>query len=105
MAQYNQSRERFFNRLSKTNGMTSEMKSVVIQGNKIHTIIYNTGSISRPNIAPNVLDLVWNGLGYGYEFGPLVGCNVPKAGSTIDSIKIVSEGFDSPTDGEYGPMD
>lgn len=100
--QYERSRERFFERMMKTSGSKSETKSVVIQGNKIHTIIYNTGSISRPGITPNVLDLVWNGLGYGYEFGPLVGCKVPKANSTVDSLKIVSEGFDSPSDGEYG---
>lgn len=99
---YDQSRDRFFERLRKETGLMSERKSVVIQGNKIHAIIYNTGSISRPNIAPNVLDLVWNGLGYGYEFGPLVGANVPKEGSQVDSIKIVTEGFDSPSDGEYG---
>ena len=111
MVQYERSRERFFERLSKTSGFKSEMKSVVIQGNKIHTIIYNTGSISRPGITANVLDLVWNGLGYGYEFGPLVGCKVPKArspidsssGRPLDSLKIVSEGFDASTDGEYGP--
>lgn len=103
LQQYNQSRERFLNRMQKTAGLRSEIKSLVIQGNKIKTIIYNTSSISRPGITANVLDLVWNGLGYGYEFGPLVGSKVPKAGSTTDSVKIVSEGFDAVADGEYGP--
>ncbi|MFA6540154.1 MAG: hypothetical protein WCT99_00985 [Bacteroidota bacterium] len=103
MIEYNRSRTDFFQSFKKTSGLRSEIKSVVIQGNKIKTIIYNTGSISRPGISANVLDLVWDGLGYGYEFGPLVGAKVLKAGSLVDSIKIVSEGFDSPTDGEYGP--
>ena len=101
--QYELSRREFNSRLRKSIGYRSEIKSLVIQGNKIKTILYNTGSISRPGISGNVLDLVWNGLGYGYEFGPLVGAKVPKAKrETVDSIKIVTEGFDSPSDGEYG---
>jgi hypothetical protein len=100
---WNASRDRFFARMEKTSGYMSEIKSLVIQGNKIKTIIYNTMSNSRPGITPNVLDLVWNGLGYGYEFGPLVGAKVPKAGSLTDSVKMVSEGFYGAADGEYSP--
>jgi hypothetical protein len=103
LQEWSASRDRFFARMDKTTGYMAEIKSLVIQGNKIKTIIYNTSSISRPGITPNVLDLVWNGLGYGYEFGPLVGAKVPKAGSLTDSVKIVSEGFYSSSDGEYSP--
>ncbi|MCK9409825.1 MAG: DUF11 domain-containing protein, partial [Bacteroidetes bacterium] len=66
-------------RLMKSSGVQSEVKSLFIQGNKISSIIYNTGAISNPSVQGNVLDLVWNGLGYGYEFGPLVTSRVPKA--------------------------
>lgn len=103
MEEYQKSRREFFNRFNKTSGLRSEIKSLVIQGNKIKTIIYNTGSISRPGVLGNVLDLVWNNSGYGYEFGPLVATKVAKANSLVDSIKIVTEGFDNPSDGEYGP--
>ncbi|MGE5315917.1 MAG: hypothetical protein ACM3Q4_14585, partial [Acidobacteriota bacterium] len=103
LQQYNASRERFMARMQKASGLRSEIKSLVIQGNKIKTIIYNYSSISNPTATANVTDLVWNGLGYGYEFGPLVGSKVPKAGSQTDSVKIVSEGFNAGADGEYGP--
>ncbi|MDA0986412.1 MAG: hypothetical protein O3A55_02225 [Bacteroidetes bacterium] len=104
LREYENSRKSFISRLRKSIGYRSEIKSLVIQGNKIKTILYNTGSISRPGITGNVLDLVWNGLGYGYEFGPLVGAKVPKAKKELtDTLKIVTEGFDSPSDGEYGP--
>ena len=76
-------------------------KSVVMNENNISTIIYNTGAISRPGVTPNVLDFAWNGLGYAYEIGLLVGAEVKDTnGSTIH---MVSEGFDSPSDGEYDP--
>ena len=61
--------------LMKGTGEQKE-KNLIVSGNKIKTILYNTGSICRPNIfSPpgNVADLVWQGLGYGFEFGPL-GC-------------------------------
>jgi hypothetical protein len=103
LEKYRESRDRFFARMQKATGLASEQKSLIIQGNKIRTIIYNTSSISRPDILPNVADLVWNGVGYGYEFGPLVGAKVPKANSLIDSVKIVSDGFYSPSDGDYSP--
>jgi hypothetical protein len=97
-----QSRDKFFAQMKKQAGYRSEIKSLVIQGNKIKTIIYNTGSISNPLVGGNVLDLVWNGLGYGYEFGPLVAAKVPKANSLVDSLKMVSEGFNLLADGAYG---
>ncbi len=64
-------------RMLKAAGYQSEIKSLIIQGNKIRTLIYNSGAISQPGERIN--NLVWNGLGYGYEFGPLVGSRVPKA--------------------------
>lgn len=103
MLEYIKSRNAFFSDLRKSAGSKAEKKSLVIKGNKIKTIIYNTGSISDPTASSFKLDVIWNGLGYGYEFGPLVGAKVQEAGKpATDSIKIVSEGFDSPSDGEYG---
>ena len=94
-------------RMMKSSGYQNEIKSLVIQGNKIRTIIYNTGAISNPGVTGNVLDLVWNGLGYGYEFGPLVGARVPKSLNPIDSVNIVIDGFGgankSTADGDFAP--
>ncbi len=42
----------------------------IINGNKITAEIWNYGSISSPG--NRITDIVWEGLGYGYEFGPLV---------------------------------
>lgn len=94
-------------RMMKSSGLQSEVKSLVIQGNKIRSIIYNTGAISNPGVQGNVLDLVWNGLGYGYEFGPLVAARVPKAASPNDSVNFVIDGFGgssrSTADGDFAP--
>ncbi|MCA9731829.1 hypothetical protein KC799_06855, partial [candidate division KSB1 bacterium] len=53
-------------------------QNAVINGNKITTEIWNYGSISRPG--NTVTDIVWEGLGYGYEFGPFIiaDVEVPK---------------------------
>lgn len=94
-------------RLGKTAGVQGEVKSVYIQGNKIHSIIFNTGAISSPNVTNNVYDLVWNGLGYGYEFGPLVAAKVPTIKNPNDSIKWVIDGFGTAVhtvaDGDFAP--
>ncbi len=93
--------------LLKSSGLQSEVKSLVIQGNKIRSIIYNTGAISNPGVQGNVLDLVWNGLGYGYEFGPLVAARVPRSVNPTDSVNIVIDGFGgssrSTADGDFAP--
>ncbi|NUN71339.1 MAG: hypothetical protein HUU02_16700, partial [Bacteroidetes bacterium] len=94
-------------RMMKSAGLQSEVKSLVIQGNKIRSIIYNTGAISNPGVTGNVLDLVWNNLGYGYEFGPLVAARVPKAATPGDSVNFVIDGFGgasrSIADGDFAP--
>src|SRR5690606_17545753 len=60
----------------KTAGDPREIREVIISGNKITTVIFNYGSITKPNYLPYVADLVWQGLGYGYEFGPLAAAQV-----------------------------
>jgi len=45
-------------------------QKAVLNGNKITTEIWNYGSISSPG--NTTTDIVWEGLGYGYEFGPFI---------------------------------
>ena len=45
-------------------------QKAILNGNKITTEIWNYGSISSPG--NRVTDIVWEGLGYGYEFGPFI---------------------------------
>lgn len=71
-----------------------------MDGNHITTMIYNTGTISRPGITPNLLDFAWNGLGYAYEMGFMVGAEVSDIHGTTQHI--ISEGFSSSADGDYG---
>ncbi|NBC18965.1 MAG: hypothetical protein GVY18_16815, partial [Bacteroidetes bacterium] len=49
-------------------------RDAVMNGNKITSQIFNFGSISAPG--NTITDIVWNGLGYGYEFGPFVAAEV-----------------------------
>lgn len=106
LREYQRWRENEF-KMMKTSGLLTEVKSLVIQGNKIRSIIYNTGAISNPGVTGNVLDLVWNGLGYGYEFGPLVASRVPKSTNPTDSVNFVVDGFGgssrSTADGDFAP--
>ena len=88
-------------RLAKTTGETREIRSLIIRGNKITTVVYNYGTITRPNTLSNVADLVWNSLGYGFEFTPLVGAAVTDInGSTVS---ILDDGNWLSTQGGYSP--
>ena len=83
-------------------------KNVIISGNKVKTILYNTGSICRPNIfSPpgNIADLVWQGLGYGFEFGPLAAGEVviPNTLGGFDTLIIVDDSFVLTGQGGYSP--
>jgi hypothetical protein len=88
------------NRLAKTSG-ESTVRSLIIHGNKITTIVYNNGSITRPGTLSNTADLVWNRLGYGYEFVPLVAARVPSMQG--DSVWMLDDGMYTPNQGAYAP--
>ncbi|MDX1741752.1 MAG: hypothetical protein R3178_10675, partial [Rhodothermales bacterium] len=49
-------------------------RDVIMNGNRITTQIQNFGSISSPG--NRITDIVWNSLGYGYEFGPFVAAEI-----------------------------
>ncbi|MDX1430193.1 MAG: hypothetical protein R3282_07895, partial [Rhodothermales bacterium] len=49
-------------------------RDVIMNGNRITSQIQNFGSISSPG--NTITDIVWNRLGYGYEFGPFVGADL-----------------------------
>lgn len=93
---------------------TSLVQTVIMNGNKITTELHNYGSISRP--LNRITDIVWNGLGYGYEFGPLFGAEVEvisdkhpdtilrieQNGDTTYLAHIISDGLRS-RGGELNP--
>lgn len=72
-------------------------RDAIMNGNKITSQIFNFGSISAPG--NTITDIVWNGLGYGYEFSPFVAARAevvdPQTGARHDTV-IVSDGL---TDG------
>lgn len=80
-------------------------KETIIEGNQIRVLMTNQGSISTPNAETPNADLVWpkgpNGLGYAYEFGPLVAAQVFS--NNGDTINIVDDGFLDPSDGDFQP--
>jgi len=53
-------------------------RDAIMNGNRITTQILNFGSISSPG--NTIMDIVWNGLGYGFEFGPFVGAEIVDEG-------------------------
>jgi len=86
--------------LAKTSG-ESTVRSLNIHGNKITTAVYNNGSITRPTTPSNTADLVWNRLGYGYEFVPLVAARVQSIQG--DSIWMLDDGMYFVSQGAYSP--
>ena len=84
----------------------------IITGNKIKSEIWNYGSISRPG--NRITDIIWEGLGYGYEFGPFICAEVPvppnshpdayprfENGDTTWYARVISDGL--VTDPERSP--
>jgi len=57
---------------------TTDRREAILNGNRITSQILNFGSISSPG--NTLTDIVWNGLGYGYEFGPFVAAEVIDVG-------------------------
>jgi hypothetical protein len=89
-------------------------QKAILNGNKITAEIWNYGSISSPG--NRVTDIVWEGLGYGYEFGPFICAEVevssashqdayPKVsaqGDTTWYARVISDGLTS-LGGEVSP--
>jgi hypothetical protein len=97
-------------------------QKAILNGNKITAEIWNYGGISSPG--NRVTDIVWEGLGYGYEFGPFICAEVEVApeshldayiktdengdpvidedGDTVWVAKVISDGLVS-LGGEVSP--
>ena len=52
-------------------------RSAIMSGNQIRTLIFDFGSIGAPGREPSLEWPIYSAHGYGYEFGPLVGVEVP----------------------------
>lgn len=85
---------------NKVTGYPSEIKDITIKGNKITTKLYNYGSIAHPTLSlDDIDDLVWNGLGYGFEFGLLAGAEV--TGVDGEKLHIISDSHVLSGQGDY----
>ena len=83
--------ERHSSRTADSDDQILRRQDAIISGNKITTQIWNYGSISEPG--NRVTDIVWEGLGYGYEFGPFICAEVPlKSNSHPDAYPKVIDG-------------
>ncbi|CUU09225.1 hypothetical protein JGI1_02295, partial [Candidatus Thermokryptus mobilis] len=69
----------------------ADRKSLIMNGNKVMTVIYNYGAIGAGPNFNRRLNVVWNDLPHIYEFSPLV------AASVVDTsgrrIHVVSDGL------------
>ncbi len=91
--------DQYSRKFFKVNGETRQIKESIINGNSITTILYNYGSICKPNTLGNIADLVWQGLGYGFEFGPLAAAEV--VGDSNQVLQITSDSFVLTNQGDY----
>jgi len=69
----------------------SVRQSAIMNGNKITTEIWNFGSISAP--ANRITDIIWEGLGYGYEFAPFVAAEVRVPKGSHADVKVKRDQF------------
>ncbi|MBU0561541.1 MAG: hypothetical protein KKD86_09715 [Bacteroidetes bacterium] len=60
----------------RVSGDPNEIKELIMSSNEITTIVFNYGSVCAPNRLGNVADLYWSGLGYMFEFGPIIAAEV-----------------------------
>ncbi|MDW8108163.1 MAG: hypothetical protein RMJ81_00730 [Candidatus Kryptonium sp.] len=84
--------EKFYRELDKNIRKVAgeaDRKKLVMNGNKITVTVYNYGSLSAPG--DRITDVVWNRLGYAYEFGPLVGASVVDANGR--RVHIITDGL------------
>ena len=89
------------NSQSSVKGSSQEIKEVILNSNQVTTVLYNYGSICKPTTLGGVADFVWRGLGYMYEFGPLVAAKVVN--NNGDTLRIVDDSFVHPSHGSYSP--
>lgn len=82
-------------------GLTSEIRQAFLRSNEITTVIFNYGAIAKPNYLGNRADLAYKGLGYMFDFGPVVGAKVQSA--TGDSVIIFSDPQILASQGDYDP--
>jgi len=71
--------DRFYNALKKQAAVMDRPipRSAVLSGNQIRTLVFDFGSIGAPGREPSLEWPIYSYHGYGYEFGPLVGVEVP----------------------------
>ena len=111
-AKYYRTIDRYSKRAADSDDQILRRQDAIISGNKITTQIWNYGSISEPG--NRVTDIIWEGLGYGYEFGPFICAEVPllsnnhpdaypkvENGDTTWYARVISDGL--VTDPERSP--
>lgn len=88
---------------ASANNQVLRRQKAILNGNKITTEIWNYGSISSPG--NRVSDIVWEGLGYGYEFGPFIGSEVevPEK-SHLDAFRKTDENGNPVSDKDGNPI-
>lgn len=52
-------------------------REAIISGNQIRTLVFDYGSIGHPSREPSMEWPIYSSHGYAFEFGPLVGVEVP----------------------------
>ena len=64
--------------LSRSSGLRDESDRhfTTMDGNRVHTLVYNYGSVGRPMAEPSLEWPAGTGQGYGFEFGLMVGARV-----------------------------
>ncbi|MFA6618409.1 MAG: hypothetical protein WCT23_05005 [Candidatus Neomarinimicrobiota bacterium] len=52
-------------------------REAVVSGNQIRTLVFDYGSIGHPSRQPSMEWPIYSSQGYAFEFGPLVGAEIP----------------------------
>lgn len=95
--------DRFAKSASPTASDILPIQKAIINGNKIATEIWNYGSLS--SAGNRVTDIVWEGLGYGYEFGPFFTAEVEvPARSHVDAFIATDKAGNPLTDDNGNPI-
>ena len=77
------------NALGKPTAGVDRKADGVMNGNRLRTLFTNFGSVGQPRREPSLEWPIYSGVGYGYEFGPVVGAEVVTING--DTIHILND--------------
>lgn len=87
--------------VAQIEGDQGEIKEGFLNSNNISSVVFNYGSIGKPNYLSNIYNFVWNRLGYMVELGTMIAGEVTD--NSGNTLRVVSDSHVLAGQGSYSP--